>query len=143
MKELELTLRCAGALHFAVLIASALTPGALDWRRNLALLHPFLRRLFWVYGAFIVLVILSFGTLTIAFARQLAEGDGLSRGFAGMVAVFWFARLGAQLFVFDARPFLTNWFYKAGYHALTIVFLVFVLVFGWAAMGVRFLEAAL
>lgn len=143
MKTLELALRCAGALHFAVLIASALTPGALDWRKNLALLHPFLRRLFWVYGAFIVLVILSFGTLTMVFAGQLAAGDGLSRGFAAMVAIFWLARLVVQLFVFDARPFLTNWFYKAGYHALTIVFIVFVLVFGWAAMGGRLQEAAL
>ena len=143
MKTLEISLRFAAALHFAVLIASALTPGALDWKSNLATLHPFLRKLFWVYGGFIVLVIVSFGTLTMLFARQLVEGDGLSRGFAAMVAVFWLARLGVQLFVFDARPFLTNWFYKAGYHALTLVFIVFVLVFGWVAMGDRLQEVAL
>lgn len=138
MKMLELSLRCAGVLHFAVLVASALTPRALDWRVNLAALHPFLRKLFWVYGSFIVLVVISFGTLTLAFAPRLAAGDEFARAFATFVAVFWLARLAVQLFVFDARPFLTNWFYKAGYHALTLVFILFVAVFGCAALRIYF-----
>lgn len=33
----------------------------------------------------------------------------------------------------DARAFLTNWFYKPGYHALTLVFTCFAIVYGWAA----------
>src|SRR4029079_16580481 len=44
----------AGTLQWSILIASALTPLILNWRTNLATLHPFLRKLFWVYGAFIV-----------------------------------------------------------------------------------------
>jgi len=138
MKMLELSLRCAGALHFAVLVASALTPRALDWRGNLARLHPFLRSLFWVYGSFIVLVIISFGTVTLMFTPRLAAGDPFARAFASVVAVFWLARLAVQLFVFDARPFLTNWFYKTGYHALTLVFILFVAVFGYAALRIYF-----
>ena len=138
MNTLESMVRLGGALHFAVLIASGLVPRALDWRRNLALLHPFLRRLFWVYGAFIVLTIISFGLLALLFAPRLTSGDSLGRAVAAVIAVFWFARLGVQLFVFDARPFLTNFFYKAGYHALTLVFILFVVVFGLVAFGVRF-----
>lgn len=138
MRTLEFSLRCAGLMHFAVLLASALTPRALDWRSNLASLHPFLRRLFWVYGSFIVLVIVSFGTLTLLFAPRLASGDELGSALAAVIAVFWLARLGVQLFVFDARPFLTNWFYKTGYHALTLVFIFFVLVFGSAALRIHF-----
>lgn len=130
----ELLIQLAGLLHFAILIASALTPRALDWRGNLAVLHPFLRRLFWVYGCFIVLVIVAFGTLTVAFSSRLVAGDPLARALAAFVAVFWLARLGVQLFVFDARPFLTTWIYKCGYHALTVVFALLVLVFGWAAV---------
>jgi hypothetical protein len=57
MKSLLLA---GGLLHFVILIASALTPRMLNWRANLASLHPFLRRLFWIYGVFIVLVIVSF-----------------------------------------------------------------------------------
>ena len=134
MSKLELLLRLAGMLHFAILLASALTPHALDWRKSLASLHPFLRRLFWVYGAFIVLVIVNFGVLTLVHADAMAAGLPVARALCSFIAVFWLARLGVQLFVFDARPFLTNWFYKLGYHGLTVVFIYFVFVYGWAAL---------
>lgn len=125
----------AGLLHFAILIGSALVPFALDWRRSLAGLHPFLRRLFWVYGAFIVLTIVGFGTLTLAFAGEMARGEPVARGLAAFIAVFWAARLGVQFFVFDPEPFLTNWFYRAGYHGLTVVFIVHVVIYALVAAG--------
>ena len=134
MNNLELNLKIAGALHFAILLASGLTPKALDWRKNLATLHPFLRKLFWVYGAFIVLVIISFGTLTLWYAPELAAGTPLARGLCLFIGVFWLARFLVQMFVFDARPFLTHWFYKVGYNGLTLVFIYFVLVYGRAAI---------
>jgi hypothetical protein len=135
MFKLEILLRLAGALHFAILLASALTPFALDWRRNLTLLHPFLRRMFWVYGAFIVLVIVNFGALTLAHAEAMAAGTSMARALCGFIAVFWLTRLGVQFFVFDPEPFLTNWFYRIGYHGLTVVFSYFLIVYGWVALG--------
>ena len=134
MNLLENFLRFAGLLHFGLLVASFSTPHALDWRRNLADLHPFLRRLFWVYGAFIVLVIIGFGAITLVHAGELASGTALARFLCGFIAVFWLARLCVQLFVFDARPFLTNWFYRIGYHSLTFVFLYFTTVYALAAL---------
>jgi hypothetical protein len=122
-----------GLLHFGVLAASALAPWALGWRHNLALLPRLLRQMFWVYGAFVVLVIVGFGTLTLCFAPQMAAGDPLGRALCAFVAVFWAARLGVQWFVFDAKPWLTRPLYRAGYHALTAVFTVLVVVYGWAA----------
>ena len=95
-------LQIAAALQLSILVASALVPRLLDWRTNLATLHPFLRKLFWVYGAFI--------------------------------AIFWAARLVVQLLIFDPRPFLTNWFYKLGYHTLTFIFVFLVFVYGKAAL---------
>lgn len=135
MNHLETFLRIGGCLHFGILIASASTPRALDWRKNLAPLHPFLRKLFWVYGAFIVLVIISFGTITLLYSRELAAGTPLARALCAFIGIFWFARLLVQFFVFDARQFLTNWFYKIGYHSLTFVFLYFTIVYALAALG--------
>ena len=134
---LELWLRFAGCVHFGILIASGLTPVGLKWRENLASLHPFLRRLFWVYGAFIALVIASFGVLTLLYADAMARGEGAARGLCGFIAVFWLVRLGVQLFVFDARPFLTNWFYRVGYQALTLAFIGHVAVYGTAVLWPR------
>jgi hypothetical protein len=126
-----------GLLHFVILIASALTPRVLDWRENLATLHPFLRRLFWVYGCFIVLTIVSFGTLTLACANELAAGDALARAVCAMIAIFWLARLVVQFFVFDARPFLTTAFRRVGYQGLTLLFLALVFIYGAGALNLH------
>jgi hypothetical protein len=126
-----------GLLHFVILIASALTPRLLDWRTNLAALHPFLRRLFWVYGIFIVLVIISFGTLTLIRADELAAATPLARSVCAMIALFWLARLGVQFFVFDARPFLTTAFRRVGYHGLTFLFSALVFIYACAALNLH------
>ena len=123
-----------GFLQFGILIASAQVPRIFDWRTNLASLPPFLRRLFWVYGAFIVLVIVSFATLTLLHAPQMAAGLPVARSLCAVIAIFWAVRLLVQFVVFDPSPYLTNWFYKAGYHGLTIIFIALVAIYGWAAL---------
>ena len=40
---------------------------------------------------------------------------------------------GIALFVFDLRPYLTNWFYRLGCHALNLAFAYFAVVYAWAA----------
>jgi hypothetical protein len=134
---MKLFLQFGGALHFVILIASALTPRVLDWRTNLAALHPFLRRLFWVYGCFIVLVIVSFGVLTLLHADELASGAALPRSVCAMIAIFWLARLGLQFLVFDARAFLTTTFLRIGYHGLTLCFTTLVFIYGCAALNLH------
>ena len=126
-----------GVLHFVILIASALTPRVLDWRANLAALHPFLRRLFWVYGSFIVLVIVSFGTLTLFHTNELASGAVFPRAVCAIIAIFWLARLAVQFFVFDAKPFLTTTFLRIGYHGLTLLFTALVFIYGCAALNLH------
>ena len=134
MKSLVLI---GGLLHFVILIASALTPRVLDWRTNLAALHPFLRRLFWVYGFFIVLIIISFGTLSLVNADELASNTSLARSISAMIALFWLARLAVQFFIFDARPFLTTAFRRVGYHGLTLLFAALVFIYGSVALNLH------
>lgn len=128
-------LHLAAALQLSILIASSLTPRALDWRTNLRGLHPFLRRLFWVYGVFIVMVIIAFATLTFLHAGAMAAGEPVARSLCIFIALFWAARLSVQFFVFDARPFLTNWFYKIGYHGLAVIFSALVLIYSLAVIS--------
>jgi hypothetical protein len=130
-------LLAGGLLHFVILLASALTPRVLDWRGNLATLDPFLRRLFWVYGGFIVLTIVSFGTLTLLNADELASGGKLPHTICAIIAIFWLARLAVQFFVFDPRPFLTTAFLRLGYHGLTLLFSALVFIYGSAALNLH------
>ena len=123
-----------GLGHFAILLASAQVPRVLDWKHELAPLHPFVRQLFWGYGAFIVLTIAGFGVLTLMNVDALAAGSQLARGTAALVAVFWAVRLAGQCFVFDARPYLTNAWRRLGYHTLTAAFVFFTLPYGYLAL---------
>jgi hypothetical protein len=134
MNRLEILLRLAGVLQFSILIASALVPRVFDWRANLAPLHPFLRQLFWVYGVFIVLVIVSFGTLTLLNAGAMAAGEPVARSLCAFIAIFWLARLAVQLFVFDCREFLSNRLLAVGYQGLTLAFVYLTVVYGWAVL---------
>ena len=127
-------LQFAAVLQLSILIASALTPGVLDWRTNLAALHPFLRKLFWVYGAFIVMVIIAFSTLTFLHADAMAAREPVARSLCVFIAIFWGARSLVQFAIFDPRPFLTTWYYQLGYHALTVIFAFLVFVYGEAAV---------
>jgi hypothetical protein len=123
----------AGALQLLILIASAQVPQIFDWKTNLAALPQFLRQLFWVYGAFIVLVIIGFSALTFLNATEIAAGAPVARSLCGFIAIFWALRLFVQFTIFDARPFLTNWFYKLGYHGLTLIFAALVVIYTLAA----------
>ena len=131
-ERLALLLQVAGAAHFAVLIASALVPIKLRWTAELAGLPRILRQLFWVYGGYIVLSIVAFGAISLLNARELAAGSALARGFCAYVAVFWAIRLSLQA-VLDLKDHLTARWMRLGYHALSVAFAGFVLVYGYAA----------
>ena len=121
--NLPLLITLGGICHFGILVASALTPKVLDWRTQLRLLNPLCRHVVWTHGAFIVLVIVAFGSLSLGLASDLAAGTPLARSLCAFIGIFWLARLLIQLLLFDARPFLTTRFLTLGYHGLTVVFL--------------------
>src|SRR6476620_8793477 len=100
--NLERLIFLGGILHFGILIASALVPQVPDWKAALRQLDGLTRQLVWVHGAFIVLVIIGFGLISILFAHELASGTPLARGVCCFIALFWIARLAVQFFVFDA-----------------------------------------
>jgi len=122
-----------GILHFGVLIAGAVLPSVLDWKTALKKLDVLSREVIWVHFAFIALVVISFGALSVLFAGVLTTGSTLARAVCFMIALFWGARLMIQVFVFDARPMLKNLFLKAGYHGLTVVFTYQAIVYSLAA----------
>jgi hypothetical protein len=123
----------AGIGQLGVLIASALVPFRLNWREELRGLSRLHRQMYWVYGGYVVLSIIAFASLSIFNAGELANGSGLARGFCAYVAVFWGIRIALQG-IFDVKEYLTAWWLKAGYLALTLMFTVFASIYSWAAL---------
>ena len=130
---LVLLLQFAGVLHLGLLCAGLLMPRAVDLRKHITTLPPFIRRLFWVYYAFIGFCLVSFGLITVVFAGSLASGDALARAICLFLAGFWTIRLVAAAFIFDVRPYLTNTFWRIGYQATNIVFVTLPVIYGMAA----------
>lgn len=131
--SLPLALQIAGILHLGLLCAGALMPRAVNLRTHIGTLPVFIRRLFWVYYAFIALCLVSFGLVTVVFAETLSAGGSLARALCAFLAVFWTLRLMVATFVFDVRPYLTSSFWRVGYHATNIVFIYLPVVYAWAA----------
>jgi hypothetical protein len=125
-------LQVAGLCHAGLLVAGASMPKAVSLRRQLRGLPPFPRRLFYVYFAFIGMILAGFGVLTFSFAEEIAAGQPLARALCALMALFWSTRLCVAVFVFDVRPYLTNWFYRLGNAALNLVFVYLVLTYALA-----------
>ena len=125
-------LQIAAILHLGLVCAGASMPKAVNLRAHLATLPQFIRRLFLVYFSFIGLVLVGFACLTFFFAPAMASGDPLARGLCMLLTAFWTLRLIAMAFIFDVRPYLTNWFYRLGYQATNLVFVYLVAVYALA-----------
>src|ERR1051326_2657897 len=112
---LTLLLQLAGVLHLGLVCAGLMMPRVVNLPAHLAGLPAFIRRLFWVYYAFIGLCLMSFGCLTFTLAPTLAGGTVLARALCAFFAAFWTLRLIAATFIFDLSPYLTNVYRRAGY----------------------------
>ncbi len=126
-------LQVAAVLHLGLIWAGASMPRAVKLTSHLGTLPPFLRSLFFVYIAFIGLMLVGFGSLTFIFAHAMAAGEPVARGLCVLLTAFWLLRLIAAAFVFDVRPYLTNWFYRSGYRAINVVFIYLLAVYAFAA----------
>jgi len=122
-------LQLAALCHLGLLWAGASTPKAVSLRKHLALLPPFIRRLFYVYFSFIGMLLIGFGLLTFVFAAQMAGGEPVARALCTLLALFWTARLVVAAFVFDVRPYLKNWLYRTGYWMLNCTFIYLVAIY--------------
>ena len=123
----------AGFLHLGLLAAGLTMPRAVNLRHHLASLPGFIRRLFWVYYVFIGFTFCSLGAASILLPQQIVTGGPMARAFCLFAAVFWAMRLGVAIFVFDVHPYLTNSFYRLGYHLTNVVFAALPLIYGWVA----------
>jgi hypothetical protein len=130
---LPYAIQVAGVVQLLILIASALVPLRLDWKRDLQPLPKLHRQLFWVYGGYVVLSIFSLGVISLLNPSELASGTLLARSVCCYIMAFWGIRLSLQL-VLDAKAFLTTWWLTAGYHLLTVLFALLTATFAYATL---------
>lgn len=133
-ESLPVLLQVIGVGQLSVLVASSIVPFQLDWKAALAGLPKLYRQMMWVYGGYVVLSIVFLGIACLTAADELAGGTMLGRIVCGYGLIFWLVRQGLQP-VFDVKPYLRTWWLTAGYHLLTVLFIVFVVVYALALFG--------
>jgi hypothetical protein len=137
MLSLETMIFISGVLHLGTLIGSAQVPKELNFKEELPKLAPLMQHWILVAGGYLVINIIAFGIISLCFSTTLASGEPLARAFCAYIAIFWGTRLIIQFSIFDAKPYLRNWFLKLGYYGLTMIFAWHTIVFGYAAIGTR------
>ena len=120
---LDKALWLAGIGHFVILIASFQVPARLKWKDDFAQLTRFNQKIFWTYGGFIVLCIVSFGVLTLALHNELLRGDRAAVGLACFNAVFWLTRLFTDFFYFKHEDWPKGAQFVVGHTLLTGLFI--------------------
>lgn len=130
---LERLIFLAGFGQLSVLVASALVPFQMDWRHEFQVLPRLHRQMYWVYGGYVVMAIISFGLICIFNSKELAGGSLLARSLCGYMTVFWGVRLSLQGFL-DVKSHLRTWWLGAGYRLLTVLFACFTAVFAWGVV---------
>ena len=126
---LSLALWLAGVGHFCILGASFQVPSRLGWKQDLAKLTSFNRKLMWTYGAFTVMTIIAFGTLTLVLHDEMLRGDRAALGLAIFIGLYWAARVAADLFYYEHADWPRGRFFVVGHILLTSLFVALVVTY--------------
>lgn len=113
----------AGLAHFGLVAVGSQVPRAFRWNTELARLGAANRRLFWVYGLFIVLANVGFGALSLAYAAEIAAGKGAAGGMALFLGLYWTARLATQYAVFNTADWPEQGRHPVVKHGFGLLFL--------------------
>ena len=101
MNRLVEAIRVAGAIQLLIIAVNLPLPGKLHVREQLRTAPRFIRQIFYVHWAYIVLVLGLFSALCLGFPAELAGASGLGRFLSAFLATFWSSRLAVQWMYYD------------------------------------------
>jgi|GEM_PF-267838 len=118
----DLALWCAAAGNFCTMGAGLQVPHRLHWREELAKLTNFNRKIFLNYAAYVLLMIISFGVLTIVLHRDLMEGGRAAVALSILMGCFWGLRVLVDMFWFKNEDWPKGPEFVIGHTCLTALF---------------------
>jgi hypothetical protein len=122
-----------GIGHFALGLGSLVIPRMLDWKNALSTVPTLIRQIFWTYAGYILCINIFFGIVSLLYTDELLSGNGLSKALLILITLYWFSRVIIQFVYFDKTSIPEKLIYKAGEIMLVSLFVVFTLVYGYAA----------
>lgn len=129
MNFLEMAIIWCGVGHFALCLGSLFIPRMLQWQRHLKNLQPLLRQMFWAYAAYILVVNLCFGIVSVYGSSELLNRSYLAKSITFFISVYWFARILIQFLYFDRTETPKGLKYNVGEIALIGMFSLFTVTY--------------
>ena len=131
--NIQILLRFAGLAQIALVIGSLAIPRILNWRGELEKVQTLIKQMFWTYAAYILVINLCFGLVSVFCYRELSGGSRLPTLLDAFIAVYWISRVLIQFFYFDRAAFPKGLRHKLGEVVLVILFIFLSIVYSWAA----------
>jgi hypothetical protein len=129
---IQVLLQVAGLTQIMLAIGSLVIPRLLNWRIELLKTSKLIRQMFWTYAAYILVINLCFGLLSVFYYRELSDGSTLATLINGFIAAYWISRVAVQFLYFDRTAFPQGKFYLAGEVLLVLTFILLSGVYSYA-----------
>lgn len=129
---LQTALFLAGIAQLALASGSLLIPGILKWKEELNKVNPLIKQMFWTYAAYIFVINLCFGVLSVFAIDELLNGSLISLLVCGFIAIYWISRVLIQFLYFDRRSFPAGNLYLLGELVLIALFIILSIVYSLA-----------
>jgi len=125
-------IRLAGLAQTGLVVGSIFIPKALGWKGELAKVQPLIKQMFWTYAAYILVINLCFGLLSMFDYRELTNGSNLAIIINGFIAMYWVSRVLIQFFYFDRSNFPAGKWNRLAEVVLVLLFISLSAVYGLA-----------
>ena len=131
-RHLQVLLQFAGLAQITLAIGSLAIPKLLNWQTELLKTSKLIKQMFWTYAAYILVINICFGLLSVFCYRDLTGGSALAILVNGFIAAYWISRVAIQFLYFDRTAFPLGKLYLAGEVLLVLVFILLSGVYTYA-----------
>src|SRR5476651_1073622 len=105
METIKNVLRLAGLAQVVLALGSLGIPKVLNWGSELVKVQPLIKQMIWTHAAYILVINLCLGSVSIFAFRDMTNGSPLAIMVSGFIAAYWISRVLIQFFYFDRSNF--------------------------------------
>ena len=122
----------AGISQIILVFGSLAIPKVLNWKGELKKVQTLIKQMFWIYAAYILVINLCFGLLSVFAFTELTDKSLLAKVITGFIAVYWISRVLIQFLYFDRESFPAGILNRIAEVMLVTLFVVLSAVYSWA-----------
>ncbi|TDE12789.1 hypothetical protein [Dyadobacter psychrotolerans] len=130
--DIQTFLFVAGISQVILVIGSLAIPKVLNWESELKNVQTLIRQMFWTYAAYILVINLCFGLLSVFAFTELTDKSLLAKVVTGFIAVYWISRVLIQFLYFDRKSFPSGILNRIAEVLLVTLFVALSAVYSWS-----------